>query len=155
MRKRIGYFLRLLRQFWLRQKGMYIGRGCEIRKKVFFDNASRVSIGHYSFVNRGCEFHTGAGKTNRIVLGNNVYVGMNVCFICVSHELGSPKKRAGVNKYGDIIVEDEAWIGANVTILPGVRIGTGAVVAAGAVVCKSVRNNELIGGTPAKPIKYL
>ena len=102
MRKRIGYFLRLLRQFWLRQKGMYIGRGCEIRKKVFFDNASRVSIGHYSFVNRGCEFHIGAGKTNRIVLGNNVYVGMNVCFICVSHELGSPKKRAGVNKYGDI-----------------------------------------------------
>lgn len=69
--------------------------------------------------------------------------------------IGSPQKRAGVNKYGDIIVEDGAWIGANVTILPGVRIGTGAVVAAGAVVCKSVRNNELVGGTPAKPIKYL
>ena len=55
---------------------------------------------------------------------------------------------------GDIVVEDDVWIGCNCTILSGVRIGRGAVIAAGAVVTKDVAPYSIVGGNPAKHIKY-
>jgi len=51
---------------------------------------------------------------------------------------------------GEIVIEDEAWVGANVTILKNVRIGKGAIVAAGAVVTKNVEKNEIVKGVPAQ-----
>ena len=54
-----------------------------------------------------------------------------------------------------IIIEDKAWLGSNVTVLPGVRIGEGAVVAAGAVVTKDVASNTVVAGVPAKFIKKI
>lgn len=55
---------------------------------------------------------------------------------------------------GPIVVEDETWIGTNALILSGVKIGKGAIVAAGAVVTKDVPNYSIVGGNPAKIIKY-
>ena len=59
----------------------------------------------------------------------------------------------GIGK-GDIIVEDDVWIGCRVTVLSGVHIGQGAVVAAGALVTKDVPPYAIVGGVPAKVIKY-
>lgn len=60
----------------------------------------------------------------------------------------------GINKYDSpVIIEDDVWCGANVTILKGVRIGKGSIVAAGAVVTKSFPPYSIIGGVPAKLIK--
>ena len=53
----------------------------------------------------------------------------------------------------DVVIEDDVWVGANVTILKGVRISTGSVIAAGAVVVKDVPSYSIVGGTPAKIIK--
>ncbi len=55
---------------------------------------------------------------------------------------------------GDIVVDDDVWIGYGVTILSGVHIGQGAVIAAGAVVTKDVEPYQIVAGVPAKPIKY-
>lgn len=63
------------------------------------------------------------------------------------------EKQEGVSK-GDIIVDDDVWIGYGATIMSGVHIGQGAVIAAGAVVTKDVPPYAIVGGVPAKVIKY-
>ena len=72
-----------------------------------------------------------------------------------THHLGEEYQRAGVETALPITVGDGAWIGANCTILPGVTIGRGAVVAAGSVVTKSIGDNEMYAGVPAKLIRVL
>jgi acetyltransferase-like isoleucine patch superfamily enzyme len=59
----------------------------------------------------------------------------------------------GIRKYDQTIVESDVWIGAGVILLPGITIGTGSIVAAGAVVTKSCEPYSVIGGNPAKLIK--
>ena len=74
---------------------------------------------------------------------------------CVSHEIGREELRAGNAKSGDIIIEDGSWIGIGAIILPGVTIGKGSIIAAGSVVKENVEPNSLVGGVPAKLIRYL
>ena len=73
-------------------------------------------------------------------------------FICVNHDMN---ERHAIYTYGKVTVKKNAWIGMNVTICPGVSIGEYAVVAAGAVVTKDVPDYAVVGGVPAKVIKYL
>ena len=131
------------------------GNKVEIRRHCYFDRPKQVFIDEGSFINRNCQFHIGCNDIETISLGRNVYVGMNVSFICVSHQIGKCDKRAGQNIYGSIKVNDGTWIGANSTILPGVQIGKGCIVAAGAVVTCNVDDNCIVGGVPARLIKRI
>lgn len=90
-----------------------------------------------------------------ITLEENVFLRPCVSLICVSHEIGPSHKRAGKNIYQSIKISRGAWIGANTTVLPGVTIGEGAVVAAGSVVTKDIPSNQIWGGVIAKYIKDL
>jgi acetyltransferase-like isoleucine patch superfamily enzyme len=126
--------------------GLQIGKS-EIRAKCYFDS-SNITIGDNSFVNYNCQFHTGV-QGSKIMIGENVFLGMNVTMICVSHEIGGPEQRAGKNQYADITIENGVWCGANVTILPGVTIGSGSIIAAGSVITKDVEPNSLYAGNPA------
>ena len=127
----------------------------EIRHNVFFDSPEQVNIGKNCFINRGVEFHVGFSKDITIEMKENVYIRPNVLFCCVSHEQGDSEKRAGKNIYESIVVEKGVWIGANSTILSGVHIGRGAIIAAGAVVVNDVEKDCMYGGVPAKLIKKL
>lgn len=80
---------------------------------------------------------------------------MNVCFICVNHVIGDSKQRAGKNVYSDINVGTGVWIGAKVTVLPGVTIGNGCVIAAGSVVTFDCEDNCLYAGNPARKKRLL
>ena len=111
----------------------------------------RVTLGRGTFINRGCMFNTPA----RVVLGEHVNVGMQVLFVTGSHELAGPLRRAGVATAEPIRVGDGAWLGARVTILPGVTVGAGAVVAAGAVVVQDVQANAVYAGVPARWVRDL
>ena len=94
----------------------------------------------------------------RIVFGNNVLLGPGITMVSGDHSI----RKIGVpiidnheklpEDDADIIVEDEVWIGANVTVLKGVTIGRGSVVAAGAVCVKSIPPYAIAGGVPAKII---
>jgi maltose O-acetyltransferase len=96
-----------------------------------------------------------ADLNDRIVLGADVVVGHHAVFVTADHMIGDSVRRCGTLSPRPIVVEDGAWIGAGSTLLPGVIIGKGAVVAAGAVVTKSVPPDTVVGGVPARPIRQL
>jgi maltose O-acetyltransferase len=90
-----------------------------------------------------------------VKIGNSVQIGHDVTFLTVSHDIGSASLRAGTRHYAPIEVGDGVWIASRVTVLPGVVIGRGAVVAAGSVVSRDVLPNTLVAGVPARVIRTL
>ena len=98
------------------------------------------------------EANRGKGK---ICIGNNVLIGPNVVLRSSNHSFESidkPVIEQGM-KDGEIIIEDDVWIGSNAVILPNCKIGEGSIVAAGAVVTSNVESYTVVGGVPAKLIK--
>jgi acetyltransferase-like isoleucine patch superfamily enzyme len=93
--------------------------------------------------------------TGLITIGDGVTFGHNIKVITSNHEMSHAENRAGDLIALPVTIGSGCWIGADVTILPGVTIGNGVVIAAGAVVTKSMPDNVLIGGVPAKVIKEL
>ncbi|MBR4448538.1 MAG: sugar O-acetyltransferase [Methanobrevibacter sp.] len=113
------------------------------------DFGKNIHIGENVFINSGCKMQDQGG----IYIGNNVLIGHNACLLTLNHDM-DPENRADMHPK-PIFIEDKAWLGSNVTVLPGVRIGEGAVVAAGAVVTKDVPANSVVGGVPARIIKKI
>lgn len=111
----------------------------------------RLTIGFNSFCNYRCFFDL----SEDINIGENCSIGFGVTFINSSHKIGCTTKRAGEGQNRPIVVEDGCWIGANVIILPGVKIAKGCIVGAGGCVTKSTLPNGLYVGVPAKRIKDL
>lgn len=111
-----------------------------------------IHIGKNCSLNPNC-FISGPGG---VIIGNNVRIATQSQIIAFQHRFDSldlPICKQGITAYG-ILIEDDVWIGANSTILDGVTIKKGAVIAAGAVVTKNVNAYEVVGGVPAKVIKY-
>lgn len=130
------------------------GKVVEIMNRCNFYNIKNITIGSNVFINHDCELDASYGRIN---IGNFVLIGQNVKLITVNHKyedfnLPIYFQKAEVDQ--DIIVQDDVWIAANVTILPGVKIGKGSILAAGAVVTKNVEPYSIVGGVPAKLIKY-
>lgn len=113
----------------------------------YTDFGKNIHIGRNVFINSGCHFQDQGG----ITLGDGVLIGHNVVLATINHDLDPANKRR--NHHGPIAIRDNAWIGSNATILPGVTIGEWAVVAAGAVVTKDVPAYTVVGGVPAKEIE--
>lgn len=89
---------------------------------------------------------------NKIIIGKNVNFSSFVSIWTEQHDYNDPYFECNSAKTGPVVIEDKAWIGPNVTILPNIIIGEGAVVAAGSVVTKNVQAFALVGGVPAKKI---
>ncbi|MFZ5945160.1 MAG: acyltransferase [Bacillota bacterium] len=91
-----------------------------------------------------------------LVIGNNVRIGHRTSIITSDHEISD--RKVPIYKQGiiplPVIIEDDVWIGCNVTILGGTRIGRGAVIGAGAVVTQDIEPYTVAIGIPAKPVKY-
>lgn len=88
-------------------------------------------------------------------IGDHVMIGPGTLITTVTHPLDYRQRRQYMAEAQPVVIEDDVWIGGNVTVLPGVTIGQGAVVAAGAVVTRDVPPQTLVGGVPAKVIKTL
>ena len=111
------------------------------------DFGKNIHVGENVFINSGCKMQDQGG----IYIGDNVLIGHNACLLTLNHAK-EPENRADMYP-APIHIGDKAWLGSNVTVLPGVTIGEGAIVAAGAVVTKDVAPNTIVGGIPAKFIK--
>lgn len=113
------------------------------------DFGKNIHIGENVFINSDCKMQDQGG----IYIGDDVLIGHNACLLTLNHDLDPEKRQDMFHK--PIHIGDKAWLGANVTVLPGVSIGEGAVVAAGAVVTRDVPANTVVGGIPAKIIKKI
>ncbi len=90
-------------------------------------------------------------------IGNRTLIGPGVRICTGTHSNDMEDRRAalGTSCAKPIIIEEDCWIGANAVILPGVRVGRGSTVAAGAVVTRDVECMTLVGGVPARQIRKL
>ena len=168
IRKLKDFFLRA----WYSLQGMQIGKGtilthikvtwphkvklgnsCKLEHGVYFkfdgywEKGPSIIIGDNVFIGCGCEFNI----TSRITVGNDCLLGSGSRFIDHDHgfALGT-LMRDQESTDRPITIGDDVWIGVNVIVLKGVQIGTGAIIAAGAIVTKSVPAYEIWGGLPAK-----
>lgn len=97
-----------------------------------------------------------AGSNGKIVIRRDAILGPNVVVLAESYNCMGNRKpvKDSPKKYAETIIGEGSWIGANAVILPGVKIGKGAVVGAAAVVTKDVPDFAVVVGAPAKVIKY-
>jgi len=113
----------------------------------YTDFGKNISFGKNVFLNTGCSFQDRGG----IRIGDGSLLGMNVTIATLNHGLSLETRNTTYPS--PVIIGENVWIGSNATILPGVTIGDNAIVAAGAVVTKSVPENTVVAGVPAKVIK--
>lgn len=127
-----------------------IGKKTNVMNNVIIYNKnlskSQIQIGNNCVINRDCLLD---GRVGKIIMGNNVDIARGVWIFTLEHD---PHDDYHGQSSGDVILEDYVWIASRATILPGVKIGRGALVAAGAVVTKDVPEMAIVGGVPAKII---
>jgi chloramphenicol O-acetyltransferase type B len=113
-------------------KNVHLGDHVSFNDNVFFNGSGEVHIGSY--------FHSGVNLT--IISSNHNYDTADAI----------PYDKVRIHK--PVHIKDFVWVGNNVTIIPGITVGEGAIVAAGSVIVKDVPDFAIVGGNPAKVIKY-
>lgn len=127
------------------------GKRGRIDYGVYMRYMNHIELGDDVSINRNTSLYVSHHIKNvKISIGNHVLIGPNVCFFAAGH---ATSKLGLDDTAADIIVKDHVWIGGNSTILQGVTIGEGAIVAAGAVVTRDVEPYTIVGGVPAVKIK--
>lgn len=124
------------------------GKKVNIEKGASFP--SSVELGDYSGIGVRAQIN------GKVIIGKNVMMGPDVCIYVINHAFDRtdiPMNMQGFAPEKPVIIEDDVWIGARVIILPGVHIGIGAVIGAGAVVTKDVPDYAVVGGNPARILK--
>jgi acetyltransferase-like isoleucine patch superfamily enzyme len=134
-----------------RAEAIRLDAGCLLQDGAVL-NASegRIEIGERTWIGPYVVIY-GNGT---VTIGRDVMVAAHSCITSVGHghaDLSRPMMAQPIT-VAPVTIEDDVWIGMNCTILPGVRIGRGAIVAAGALVRRDVAPYEIVGGVPARTI---
>ncbi|WP_051605821.1 DapH/DapD/GlmU-related protein [Polaribacter sp. Hel_I_88] len=111
-----------------------------------FRNSKNISIGNNCVVNKNVLLD---GRGGKLSIGNNVDIAQETNIWTLEHDVHDDYH---VDTGSDVIIEDYVWIASRCTILPGVKIGKGAVIASNSVVTKDVPEMAIFGGIPAKQI---
>lgn len=134
------------RNLWLRIFGAKIGKGVHVYPHAKIWQPWMLEMGDYACLANGVDCYS----ADKVVIGENVVVSQD-SFICTaSHDISSSTFEL-VTK--PIVLSKDSWVGARAIVMPGVKLGEGAVVAAGAVVTKDVEPWTVVGGSPARVIK--
>lgn len=137
----------ILRKIYLKTCGLKIASHSQINMSQIIIDPYKIRIGNGSHINRNCILDGRGG----IEIGDNVSISFKANLITGSHKINTPDFEY---QSKPIVIKDFVWIGANTTILPGVILDSGCVVASGAVVTKSVPKNAIVAGIPAKIIGH-
>jgi len=131
-----------------------LGEGVELHNDCLIEmfRGGAVSLGDFTTVQRSCSFISALAP---ISIGSHVQIAAFCAFYSYDHGFaaGKPIYEQALTTKGPIIIENDVWIGYNVVVLSGVRIGEGAVIAAGSVVTRNVPAGSVAAGSPAQVIK--
>ena len=131
---------------WKADRGTYFDRSVII---ISWSDEYNIQVGKYCSIGRDCTFFLHANHRPDWITTSSQLLGPVTPEIASMHmDMGHPSCK------GDIIVGSDVWIGAKSTIMSGIKIGHGAIVAAGALVTKDVEPYSVVGGNPAKHLKY-
>ncbi len=136
----------------------------QVCRHMFRSCGVNVNIERGALINSGAEIDIGDNSgiglnayiLGPLVIGRDVVMGPGCTIIGMNHNTARtdlPMIQQGYHPKVAPVIEDDVWIGANVTILPGKRIGTGSILAAGAVVTRDVPPFTVVGGNPARVIR--
>ncbi|SKB04994.1 acyltransferase [Aeromicrobium choanae] len=131
-----------------------IGAGVRLSPTVSVRNGSRVTIGEGSHIGQGSCLWAG-DSSGRITLGDHALLGPDVFITASNYDFDAgpgpvmdlPKREA------DVVIGANTWLGTRVVVLPGVTIGDGTIVAAGAVVTRDLPPDSVAAGVPAKVVR--
>ena len=142
-------FARKLRVFFARRITIHVGKHANVQKGAMFN--AGVSLGDYSDLGVRCQIN------GPVTIGDYVMMGPDCIIYTQNHkfdDLTIPMQQSGFSEVKPVTIGNDVWIGGRVIILPGVNIGNGVIVGAGAVVTKDIPDYAIVGGVPAKIVKY-
>lgn len=138
-------------RYWIcRPLFQQCGKNVNIEYGASFNSGRDISIGDNSGIG------IRASLSGRITIGSDVMMGKDVVIMTTNHSfhhIDVPMNRQGFQQEEPVVIKDDVWICDRVIILPGVYVGKGSVIAAGAIVTKDVPEYTVVGGNPAKVIK--
>ncbi len=127
------------------------GKGTRIRYPCDIRGFQQMEVGHNVHINRGALIRAQGG----LKIEDNVHIARNVTIYTINHDyLGNALPYDETSIRQPVIVERNVWVGVNVTIIPGVRIGEGAIIGAGVVVSRNVPPLAIVGSQPYRVLKY-
>jgi maltose O-acetyltransferase len=145
----MGFWLpNAVRRALLNASGHSVGNARVLSGSVI--RSTRLTVGDHSFINHSCFFDHGS-----VTIGDDVLIGPGVVFASGDHEWGDSGRRAGADVAKPISIGTGCWVGAHVTVLGGVKVAEGCVLAAGAVITRDTERDGLYGGVPARRIRDL
>lgn len=145
-----GRWVRPIRSLLCRPLFLSAGSNINVEKGAFFGSGAGVRIGDNSSIGVRAEI---LGPVN---IGRDVMMGPEVVILTNQHDSSRttiPMIRQGLSRQAPVTIEDDVWIGYRAIIQPGVTVGVGAIIGAGAVVTKNVPPYAVVGGVPARVIR--
>ena len=138
-----------IRELFSLLTGDEIDEGFALFPPFYADYGKNIKIGKCVFINSGCCFQDQGG----IEIGDNTLIGQQVVIATLNHDF-LPEMRGNMTP-APVKIGKNVWIGAHATILPGITIGDGSIIAAGAVVTKDVPEKVVVAGVPARILKEI
>ncbi|KAK1710046.1 hypothetical protein CaCOL14_011138 [Colletotrichum acutatum] len=126
-----------------------IGKDVYVEPSLQVDYGCNITVGDRFYANFNCVILDCA----HVTIGNNVFFATGVSLITATHETALQSRRDNVEYAEPITIGDDCWIGANVTVLPGINIGKGCTIGAGALVNRDIPEYSVAVGVPAKVVK--
>ncbi len=145
---RIGY---LLRRFALRHIIENCGQNIVVKQDCYFGKGERLQVGDRSQLGHNARID------QQVTIGADVVMGPDVVIMTNHHafdDLSKPVNQQGKLPVKPVVIGNDVWIGTRSIIMPGVQVGDQAVIGAGAVVTKDVPTRAIVGGNPARIIRY-
>jgi len=137
--------------------GVYLDRNVHIYRWSVIElgrGQASLRVGSNTYIQSGCNLNPFVGN---ITIGANCMIAPRCAFMPYGHSIGDiqrPMREQGLISRGDIVIEDDVWLGVGVCVTDGVTIGKGAVIGAGAVVTKDIPPYAIAGGVPARVIRF-
>ena len=138
-----------VRELFSRLIARKVDKNTLILPPFYTEFGKNTKLGKHVFINTCCHFQDNGG----IEIGDHTMLGSNVTIATLNHEFSPKKRHNAIPK--PVKIGKNVWIGANVTILPGVNIGDNSIIGAASVVTKDVPANTLAYGVPCKAIRKI